>query len=250
MEITWLTAFVDVPADGFEVGADFWRAVTGSRVSELRGEHSEFATLYPPNGDPYLRVQRVGNPDARIHLDLHVDSKQEARRRAEDVGATLVADRGWLIMRSPGGFVFCLVDDEGERIVTTPQPDPVHRLDQLSIDIPAHLFDVESRFWAHLTGWRLEPSALFEFTRLGAPARLPYRVLLQRLGEDDDGASVRAHLDIACGDNIDEVAAQHEKLGATTLDRRRYWTTMSDPVGLPYCLTPRDPETGAVPQAG
>ncbi len=249
MEIRWLTAFIDMPSHLFDAGATFWEEVTGSSRTEMRGEREEFATLVPPDGDSYLRVQRVGEGEPRIHLDLHVGAKTEALERARRLGANLVVDLGWLIMRSPGGLVFCLVDDEGESVRPAPNADPPHRLDQLSLDIPAVLFDSERRFWAALTGWDLQESALDEFTRLNVPTRLPYRILLQRLGEDDGGNEVRAHLDIACGGNIDEVATRHESFGATSLGRRKYWVTMQDPVGLPYCLTPRDPETGSVPQA-
>ncbi len=250
MEIRWLTAFIDMPEHLFDVGATFWEGVTGSRRTQMRGEHEEFATLVPPDGDPYLRVQRIAAGEPRVHLDLHVASKTAALARAREHGASLVADLGWLIMRSPGGFVFCLVDDEGESIRPGSHPSPPHRLDQFSVDIPFAMFDSESRFWAALTGWDLQRSALDEFARLEVPRHLPYRILLQRLGEDDGGGEVRAHLDIACGDNIDEVATHHESIGATNLGRCKYWVTMQDPIGLRYCLTPRDPETGTVPKSG
>jgi predicted enzyme related to lactoylglutathione lyase len=254
MEIGWLTAFIDMPADRFEVGTRFWLDVTGSQRSRMRGEHQEFATLHPPTGDPYLRVQRVGDDEPRIHLDLHVDSIPDATERAVDLGAAVVADLfadlGWVIMKSPGGYVFCFVAYEDEVHRTQPRADLPHLVDQLSIDIPAPMFESECRFWEQLTGWELRQSRLEEFVRLAVPQELPLRMLMQRLGEDDRGTAVRAHLDIACGENIDAVAVEHERLGAKNLGRRKYWTTMLDPAGLPYCLTPRDPESGAVPQAG
>lgn len=250
MEIRWLSAYVDLPADVFGVGTRFWQAVTGSDRSDPSGKYGEYSALIPPTGDPYLEVQVVGDDRPRIHLDLHVDSKPEAADRAVGLGARVVADRGWLVMESPGGFLFCFVSYDGESKRAMPFSDLPHRLDQVSIDVPAVVFESESRFWSDLTGWEIQPSALDEFARLSTPASLPYRILMQRLGEDDAGNSVRAHLDIACGDNIDRIAARHEGLGAVNLGRRRYWVTMQDPAGLPYCLTPRDPFTGAVPQAG
>lgn len=246
MEIRWLTAFIDMPADRFDAGTSFWRDITGSDISEPRGEHDQFATMIPPGGDAYLRVQRVGDDQARVHLDLHVDSIPEAKETAIGLGARLVTDLGWLIMASPAGLPFCFVADNGESTRTPPQFEPPRLLDQLSIDVPAEHFDSEGRFWARLTGWELSPGRL-EFVRLSTPSQLPYRILLQCLGDDDPDSTARAHLDIACGDNIDSIAAEHERLGAKNLGRRHYWVTMQDPAGLPYCLTPRDPATGQAP---
>ena len=64
----------------------FWREVTGSELSPLRGAAGEFATLLPADGDAYLRVQRVADGPGGHHLDLHVDpaltSVEQAVERA------------------------------------------------------------------------------------------------------------------------------------------------------------------------
>jgi Glyoxalase-like domain len=57
--VRWLTVFLDFPADSFGAGVAFWREVTGSGLSPLRGAAGEFATLLPTDGDAYLRVQRI-----------------------------------------------------------------------------------------------------------------------------------------------------------------------------------------------
>ncbi len=245
MEIRWLTAFIDMPSASFDSGTRFWLAVTNAVLSRFRGD--EFATIIPQTGDPYLRVQRIGDMGPRIHLDLHVDSTVGFRDRARGLGAFLVADGGWVVMSSPGGLPFCFVADSGESLRASPRSEPPNLLDQLSIDIPEPLFESECRFWEDLTGWEVRPGRLDEFAYLTRSPQLPYRVLLQRLGADDPDTSARAHLDVACGDRIDEVAAGHEEIGAVRLGRHRYWVTMRDPAGLPYCLTPRDPFTGQVP---
>ncbi|HVT71392.1 MAG TPA: hypothetical protein VHF26_26845 [Trebonia sp.] len=61
MRVRWLTVFLDFPASGFDQGTAFWREVTGSGLSSFRGPGGEFATLLSPDGDPYLRVQRLGH---------------------------------------------------------------------------------------------------------------------------------------------------------------------------------------------
>ncbi|RZI85990.1 MAG: VOC family protein, partial [Microbacterium sp.] len=69
MQTAWITAFVDVPASRHAVAAKFWAGVTGSSLSRSRGANGEFATFLPPDGDPYLRLQRTGSGPAGVHLD-------------------------------------------------------------------------------------------------------------------------------------------------------------------------------------
>lgn len=247
MDITWLTAFVDVPTDRTGAAASFWAGVTGSELSPWRDD-DQFATLLPPDGDPHLRVQRTLDDHAGVHLDLHVSSIPDGAGHAVTCGATEVADHGHRIMASPAGYRFCLVGDHGERVVPSPRPDPApHTVDQVCIDVPATRFEDECTFWAALTGWELRRGALDEFAYLVRPEGIPMRILLQRLGADDPASLGRAHLDLACGDGRDAVAEAHRKLGATFVRRERYWTTLVDPAGLPYCLTRRDPTSGNLP---
>ncbi len=245
VHIGWMTAFVDQPADVFEQGTRFWQDVTGSELSTFRGSESQFSTLVPPDGDPYLRVQRTHDDQPRVHIDLHVDSIADAGGHARSLGATVLADLGHLVMSSPAGLTFCLVSYHGESMRPTPTGgDHPSLVDQVCIDIPASLFDEEADFWGSLTGWDLRPGALDEFIFLVRPPDLPIRLLLQRLGPDDPGEAARAHLDLACGDHADDVAVGHERLGADVGSRFPFWTTMRDPAGLEYCLTARDQWTG------
>ena len=71
--IGWLTAFVDRDGVTFNEAVRFWLAATGSTLSTPRGDHTEFATLVPFDGDAYLRVQRV-DVGGGSHMDLHVDN--------------------------------------------------------------------------------------------------------------------------------------------------------------------------------
>lgn len=119
------------------------------------------------------------------------------------------------------------------------------RLDQACLDVPAGLLGAELRYWQGLTGW--EARRRGEFLVLDRPAGVPLRLMLQELGASDGRTRVEVHLDVACGADIATVAAEHVALGAHVVDAERHpWTVMRDPVGLPYCLTPRDPDTGVV----
>jgi hypothetical protein len=111
------------------------------------------------------------------------------------------------------------------------------------VDIPGARYEAEVEFWAALTGWPLRPETPAEFTALERPLGMPLRILLQRLAEPD--GVVRAHLDWAAGSAREDVVARHEALGAQQMGRHRGWVVMTDPAGLRYCITARDPGSGA-----
>lgn len=249
MGIHWLTAFIDLPIDRFDLGAAFWQRVTESRLSAWRGDDEQFATLIPPDGDAYVRVQRT-RVGPRIHLDLHVDSIADTRRSAERLGATVDVDLGHVIMRSPTGLTFCVVSHHGESSRPAPAHQGLeHRLDQVCVDVPAPLFEHETGFWQALTEWELHHSQLQEFAVLTQPPTSPLRLLFQRLGDDDDAEVTRAHLDIACGRRVEDVRQLHEQLGAVFVAQGSRWVTMRDPAGMVYCLTQRDPNTGQITES-
>lgn len=86
IQVRWLTAFHDMPADVFDTGTSFWQSITGYRLSPRRGVSQEFATLIPPDGDPFLRVQRTVDGPPGCHLDVHVDHPERAAVDAVGAG--------------------------------------------------------------------------------------------------------------------------------------------------------------------
>ena len=52
-----------------------------------------------------------------------------------------------------------------------------------------------------------------------------------------------AHLDLGTTDREAETA-RHLALGASVVAREEFWTVLTDPAGLAYCITDRDPATG------
>ncbi|ADG74181.1 conserved hypothetical protein [Cellulomonas flavigena DSM 20109] len=242
MSVVWNTAFLDLPADVHARGTAFWCAVTATTPSEPRGEDAQFATLLPGDGDAFLRVQRLGDVP-RVHVDLHVEDVDAEASRAVGLGARVLLREEHVVLVSPGGFVHCLVPDEGERA----RPAPVMgarggtaRLDQVCLDVPAGLLTGELAYWTALTGWsarQVDP----EFHVLERPAGMPLRLLAQTLGTDDDRDRVSAHLDLAAGNEVATVVAEHVDLGAEVLDVREEWTVLRGPAGVVYCVTRRDP---------
>ena len=113
-------------------------------------------------------------------------------------------------------------------------------VDQVSIDIPQEHWEVESAFWAAVTGWESQSiPGLSEYVFLIRPAGAPLRIILQRLGEAT--GTVRAHLDLAVSDRPAETA-RHVAAGAKVVQVNPIWTVLDGVVT--YCVTDRDPATG------
>lgn len=250
----WLSAFLDLPAPVHERTAHFWQGVTGFALSPSRGEHAEFATLVPPDGDDYLRVQRIASGPARVHLDLSVTDPRAAADRAVGLGAHEIAavgssgeraeQDGHVVLRSPGGLTFCYVSHGGAA-----RPTPVawpaghsSMVYQVCLDLPGSRYDSEAAFWASVLSG--VPELLHrrpEFSWLRPRRQLALDVLLQRL--DRGAGEVSAHLDLGTRDRAGEVA-RHLALGAELVVEEEFWSVLRDPAGLVYCVTDRDAETG------
>lgn len=241
IEPFWVSTFLDFPASSFDRGVAFWSAVTAYDVSPPRGARREFATLVPPDGDPFLKVQRLRDGAGRVHLDLHVPDPRAAADAAASLGATELGGDDYVVMRSPGGLTFCLVSHPASvRPRPTTWPDGTRSIaDQVCIDIPSGIFDDECGFWSDLTGWALHPPSRWpEFGYIERPDDIPVRFLVQRLGESS--GPVRAHVDWAAEDRVAEVQ-RHASLGAQPVAEHDTWTVLRDPVGSAYCVTDRTP---------
>jgi hypothetical protein len=233
-----MTVFLDSPS---RVAEGFWLGVTGASLSSRRGAGGEFATLVPGDGDAYVRVQVVGDPPARSHLDLHVGDVPEAAEVAVGLGArTVHAEDGLIVLRSPAGLLFCLVAWHGEARLPRPQQWPGGQsslVDQVCVDLPDAAYEVEVGFWDGLTGWSRQPTGLPEFEHFQRGPGMPLRLLFQRLGS----GAARMHVDLAC-DDVDAEVVRHRVLGASVVRRvPGEWTTLRDPAGREYCVTARSP---------
>ena len=238
IDIRWTWLFLDTPRADAPRSWAFWSEVTGWPLSPTRGDDGEFATLVPPRGDPWVKVQAVGHGPGGIHLDLDVDDVPAAAEEAERLGATRVGAIGdeVVILRSPGGFTFCLTPRHGE--AEQVREGARELVDQVCLDCPQDVHDAEVDFWVALTGWPQVDVDEPELSRLARPAGIPFRVLVQRLG--DPTGAVRAHADLACADRAASTT-RHVTAGARVVAVREGWTVMADPVGRVYCLTDRSP---------
>jgi hypothetical protein len=248
VEIRWITAVLDRSSAVLEQSAAFWLAATKSTLSPARGAEAEFASLIPETGDPCVRMQRVTNDPGGSHIDLHVDDIASASEAALACGATRnpgPSPNTVATLRSPGGLPLCLVSHRGEQ--TRPRPIAVggtgeFLVDQICIDIPAGAFEIECRFWEHLTGWTCQQGpSVPEFARLAMPDTMPFRLLLQR--RDESAGPTHCHLDIAANDR-QAAATEMVRWGASRRRDSALWILMVDPAGFEFCLTGRDPHTG------
>jgi len=244
VDIFWTSAFLDFTPASFEAGVRFWAEVAGYRVSPLRGEHDEFATLVPAAGDDYLRVQRLGEGPSRIHLDLHVPDPLAAARTAVELGALVRFESrdGYVVLASPAGFTFCFVT---HRASARPAParwgSHTSLIDQVCLDVRAQDADREIPFWAELTGWARTSSSVPDLHPLVRPPGLPLRLMVQAVG--DDRRPPTAHLDLASTDRAAETE-RHQVLGAAVQQVTERFTVLLDRAGSVYCITDRDPVTG------
>ena len=234
--VRWITAFVDTAEDRADEAEVCWSRVTGYVVSERRGRRHEFATLVPPTGDPFLKLQRVvQSPPGGLHLDLHTDDVRGLAAHAEGLGASAsYLDEGYVVCGSPGGMTFCVVGHPGaHRPPPAGWPGGRSIVDQVCLDIPPSRYDEECTFWRDLTGWDLTERG-GEFRRLERPADVAIMLLLQRL--DDEQPGVTGHLDLG-SDDAEAEAARHVALGAKHLRTAEGWVTLADPSGRVYCVT-------------
>lgn len=239
--VRWAWIFLDTPAGDAPASWRFWAQATHTSLAPARGDADQFSTLLPERGPAWVKLQAVGEPGTGVHLDLDVDDVQAEAARAEGLGARRVGSIGdtVVVLRSPGGFVFCLTTWAAED-AGPPERDGLDvALDQVCLDVPRAAWDTEAAFWEALTGWALRESDEPGFSSLVRPPDLAVRLLLQRLEEPD--GPVRAHVDLACADRAAETA-RHVALGARVVREHHFWTVMADPVGRVYCLTSRSPQ--------
>lgn len=234
---------MDRPEATFAAAADFWQAVTGTGRSTARGDRNQFATLLPPAGDAHIRVQRIDRGPGGTHLDVHTDDPVGLVERAVRSGATVVDRDPVPVLRSPGGYVWCVVAWHGEKEVSPPHvgsSGAPSRLDQLCLDISPTDFDAEVTFWGQLLGWPVDRSTSRpEFAVVDRPDGIPIRLLLQRIGDGERATT--GHFDLAAGDRVADVVVEHVEAGAAEEPGDFPWTVMVDPSGHRYCVTPRDP---------
>ena len=104
------TALIDVPSSLQDQEVAFWTSALGREAEYSDPDNPEYAEFEEPFFGLQFMIQAVGDPTARLHLDIETDNVDAEVRRLEALGAQRVRQvRSWWIMRDPAGLVFCVV---------------------------------------------------------------------------------------------------------------------------------------------
>jgi hypothetical protein len=101
---------IDIPPDEHDAGLAFWQAATGTPLTQYT-RHPEYHGGMLPEGFGLL-VQRLGDGQARVHLDIHTDDMDAEVARLEALGAERIGQEDfWCVLRDPAGLLFCVVPE-------------------------------------------------------------------------------------------------------------------------------------------
>jgi catechol-2,3-dioxygenase len=223
-------------APDIEKLADFYTALTGWQtvravdgwITIRTGDGQEIAFQKAPDHvPPHWPGQELPQ---HFHLDLQIEDHEAAATRAEELGATRLADgENWITLADPAGHPFDLCRKEGV--------GPEMALFAVTIDAPDAV--ALARFYAGLTGMEVTyegpegamitgdgKSLMFQQVAEYTPPRWP-----------DPAAPQQAHLDILV-DDLETASARAVALGATRLENpEKHFHVFTDPAGHPFCLT-------------
>ena len=102
---------IDVPEADHDRALAFWQAATGQTLKQVT-RYPEYHGARLPGHGLGLLVQRLGEGEGRVHLDIHTDDVDAEVARLERAGATRVRQvHRWWIMRDPAGLPFCVVPE-------------------------------------------------------------------------------------------------------------------------------------------
>ncbi|MEV0588559.1 VOC family protein [Nonomuraea sp. NPDC050310] len=109
---------IDAPDETHDAEVAFWQGALGRPFEQIERfpEYHQSAEL-GYTGDLGLLVQRLGEGEAKVHLDIHTDDVAAETARLEALGAVRVrAVNGWQVMRDPAGLHFCVIPDPPGRL--------------------------------------------------------------------------------------------------------------------------------------
>ena len=102
---------IDVPPADHDRELAFWTAATGQPLARF-DRHPEYHGAALHGQDLWLLIQRLGEGQARVHIDIHTDDPAAEMARLEKLGAQLVQQvHFWWVMRDPAGLPFCILPE-------------------------------------------------------------------------------------------------------------------------------------------
>nr|WP_221474522.1 VOC family protein [Planomonospora venezuelensis] len=106
------TVVIDVPQAGHDREVEFWRGAIGPEL-KANESYPEYHGALLHGQEFALMIQRLGEGEGRVHVDIHTDDLEAEVARLERLGAERVqkANDRWWIMRDPAGLPFCVIPD-------------------------------------------------------------------------------------------------------------------------------------------
>jgi glyoxalase superfamily protein len=102
---------IDVPDEQHAGELGFWRAASGAALTRYE-QYPEYHGARLHGQSLGLLVQRLGDGEPRVHIDIHTDDLEAEVARLERLGAERVRRvNKWWVMRDPAGLMFCVVTD-------------------------------------------------------------------------------------------------------------------------------------------
>lgn len=103
---------IDAAAADHDEEMAFWEAASGQRFEGSRA-FPEYHGARLPGLEFVLLMQRLGDGQSRVHLDIHTDDLDAEVARLERLGAERVQQvHHWWVMRDPAGLLFCVLPEE------------------------------------------------------------------------------------------------------------------------------------------
>ena len=102
---------IDVPPADHDRELAFWSAAAGQPLTRF-DRHPEYHGAALHGQEFWLLVQRLGQDQARVHIDIHTDDLPAEIARLEKLGAERVRQvHSWQVMRDPAGLLFCVIPE-------------------------------------------------------------------------------------------------------------------------------------------
>jgi len=100
---------IDVPPAEHDRELAFWNAAVGQPLTQFE-RHPEYHGAMLPGQDFGPLIQRLGQGQAGVHVDIHTDDLPAEVARLEELGAERAGQaHSWQLMRDPAGLVFCVI---------------------------------------------------------------------------------------------------------------------------------------------
>jgi hypothetical protein len=113
------TVVLDYPDDVHDRARRFWQRALDAGVRRGTANPEYHVLEHPAALGPVL-VQNLGDGPSRLHLDIESDDTGAEVARLVAAGAVEVARTGdWIVLRDPGGLLFCVVPAEVDADFTT-----------------------------------------------------------------------------------------------------------------------------------